>query len=267
MPVEPLLRTLDGTRLDELVKLSCGQKAAMEMLLWETEEAFTVRGNLLRVVRDGGGRHLIAESVSDYPLENKTVEGTRVEVVFQYRGERYAFLSLVKGCGSAQRREGRFVHVLILKYPETLENRQRRANYRVPLDSGPAVTVCFREANVVGPFRDGPLYSGLVCDISGGGIGILTHQVLDQTIEPGTMLRMWFQLPDIREHLGIDGVIRNSRPNESEEGEPVQGAILGVEFISPNSGGERSPDARNRDLIRRFVVARQREILKKLRLI
>ena len=157
--------------------------------------------------------------------------------------------------------------MLVLKYPRSLENRQRRADYRMQLDAGHPVTVAFCEGDMEGPFRQGIWYSGLAQDISAGGVAILTYQTLDSVMECGSSVQMSFQLPGEEDHVDIAGIIRHCRPCEEEEEEdevPVVGSVLGVEFV-PEEGSQEA--VRQIDVIRRFVVARQREGLRKLRLL
>lgn len=254
-------RSLSASRRDELLRRACDRSVPAELVGTEAGAVQRRTTRFLRALLDAEGVHLVVQT----PLhEGRLVPyrpGALVDVLFAVAGERYGFSSTVEGRCYHRLNDEVEVPALIVSYPDVVENRQRRAHYRVPLSATDPCTVTFCELVRTRPdapgVGDGDLYSALVRDISTGGMAMLSLQHLPVGFGMGTLLRVSFQLPGGENHINLEAAMRNER-------RPVQGEgrIIGIEFLNVEKtlGGRKAADE-----IGRFVVARQREILKKLK--
>jgi c-di-GMP-binding flagellar brake protein YcgR len=180
--------------------------------------------------------------------------------LFALGGARYSFTSSVQGRCLYALSDGEHTPALVLSYPHALESRQRRAHYRVPLGTSAQVSVAFVEyAGDEQRLRDFNIHAGIISDISAGGLAMLVRQRLPASIAAGTRLRVSFQLPGEPEHLCLTAAVRNVRDTDESNTR-----ICGIEFVVE---AQDIPARQSVDLVQRFVVKRQREILKKLRML
>ena len=254
------VRTLPATKRDEVLQAACDRCEPMEVLVGRDGRIMKHASRFLRASIRDGGPHLIIELPT---RDGKLVEYHRdeeVEALFHVGGERYAFSTLVEGRCMHELNGQQKVAALVLAYPREMENRQRRAHYRIPVSMAIPVSVAFIEVTTPGEsFEMLGIHSGFISDISAGGLAVVCRQRLPVSIEVGTSLSISFQLPGEPEHLALKGLIRNVRKADTNEAR-----ILGIEYLREDY------DIRSRrhiDLIQRFVVKRQREILKKLRIL
>ena len=254
------VRTLSSTMRDEVLQAACDRCEALEILLGRDGRVIRHSSRFLRALISDGGVHLIVQmptvdgKLIDYP------RGQEVEAFFHAGGERYAFSTEVEGRCMHDLNDKQKLAALVLTYPRELENRQRRAHYRVPLSMSSAVCIAFMEARNPNEWSGmTSVYSGFLSDISAGGLAIVCRQRLPVSLEVGTHLSVSFQLPGEPEHLDLKAVVRNVRTADTKEAR-----ILGVEYLR---GDDNLRGRRHVDLIQRFVVKRQRDILKRLRML
>ena len=254
-------RTLSADRRDEVIRQACMRTIPVEVRGGGSAVRQAGRSRFLRAVLDGRGLHVMIDlpTVSGKPVPVR--KGERLDLVFQHNGQRLGFAGDVEGRCFHKLSEGISVPALVVSYPEELEIRQRRNYYRVTMSSGQPTTVTFREV-VQGRGRgrggqDQALYSGVIRDISAGGMALLCQQHLPVSFDVGSKVKLFFQLGGVEGNLKLEGEVRNSRRARSGPG-----TIYGIAFVNTEK------DLRTRkaiDDIQRFVVARQREILKRVK--
>ena len=185
--------------------------------------------------------------------------GDFVDVVLQQAGQRLGFRAEVVDRRFHEISEGLSVPALVISYPEEVEVRQRRAYYRVPMDAKDAATVTFREAGVStgDEAEDEAVYSGVISDISVGGMAIQCREPLPARFTARTRLSLFFRLPDSDEGLSMDAEIRGSRPPQRGPGR-----IYGVEFVNTDTTLESHRAIHS---VQKFVATRQREMLKRIK--
>jgi c-di-GMP-binding flagellar brake protein YcgR len=253
-------RALSPSRRDELIKVACDQNLAGEMLVWLEGKIVKHPTRMLASTKDAAGQHVLIEMPVESGHPVPYPNGQDLEVVFHLGSERYAFSGEVQGRCFHNIRPGQRLPAIILPYPVKLENRQRRAHYRVPLDVSDPVTIAFVVTSGPGPFTTSTnIHSGVVSDISAGGAAIICNQILGPSIAVGTPMFVSFQLPGDREQINLESMVRNFRKADSNESQ-----ILGLEFVNFDKD---ISSRRYGDAIQRFVVTRQRELLKRLRVL
>lgn len=254
-------RTISTARRDEILRHVCQRMVPAQVEGAQGGSRQACKSRFLKAVLDGEGLHIIIETPTLKGRPVTVQKGEFVEVLFQQAGQRLGFRSEVQGKSFCRLSEGVSVSALVISYPNELEVRQRRACYRVSLSAANPCTVTFREVPAVqfagGASGDENLYSAVIRDISAGGMAIHCQQRLPSRFYMGTRLRLFFQLPGIEDNLNMEAEIRGSRLPKAGGG-----TILGVQFVNTDK------DLRTRkaiDSIQKFVVARQREILKRLK--
>lgn len=256
------VRRLSSTRRDEVIRTACDRCGGLEILVSREGRIVKHWSRFLRAPLRDSGLHLVVEMavVSGKALRYRYCNGEDVEAIFHVGGERYAFSTKVVGRCVHELNEEKKVPALVLAYPAEVENRQRRAHYRVPLGTASPVSIAFVEAPDGEGMPEIPrIYSGHICDISAAGVAVLSLQRLSVSIGIGSHLLTSFRVPDEPEWLNLEAVVRNVRPTDTPEAR-----ILGLEFVH-QKGDVQS--RRHIDLVQRFVVRRQREILRKLRML
>ena len=254
------VRALSSTKRDEVLHAACDRGETMEILVERDGRGIRHSSRFLRAVISDDDLHLVVEMPSQHGKWVEYHPHEDLEVLFHVGAERYGFFTHVEGRCIHELDEEQKVAALVLGYPREVESRQRRTHYRVPLSTGTPVGIAFVEdlgRNALPEMFS--IYSGFISDISAGGVAITCRQRLPVSIEAGTPLRISFQLPGESEQLNLKGVVRNIRRTDTDEAR-----ILGVEYLRDDY------DIRGRcniQLIHRFVVKRQRDILKKLRML
>lgn len=250
--------TLSSSKRDEVIRAACRGGEALNILVGRDGCVVKHASRFLRALITDDGPQLVVEM----PAENGAVvayrEGDELDVLFHVGGERYAFSTVVKGRCVHSLNDGTKTRALVLIYPVEIENRQRRAHYRVALSTSSPVSIAFAEIPAAGSLAEMPeIHSGFIVDVSAGGVAMLCRQRVPAGTKVGTCLSLSFQLPGEPDHMSLNGVVRNVRKSDTREA-----CILGVEYVVDE---DDTGAARQVGLIRRFVVKRQREVLAGLR--
>ncbi len=186
----------------------------------------------------------------------------KIKVFFQYEDFRFLFSSQVVDKTFYAINERLKVPAYKIKFPEYLEDGDRRQFFRVPAPMDKPIRVKFllypqgAENPVVDPEDPEGLpkeFKATAIDISAGGIAIKPDG--KETLEIGDLLEMEFKLfPEDKEEIKLKGIIRNRRRYYETEYN-----VYGIEFIQERSLAYR----RAINKIMRYVFERQREMLAK----
>lgn len=250
-------QVVSDSKRDALLRQACRQSAELAILILEDGRVVKHLSRFLRVDEtDQGMRLAVAAPAHDgSPVVYR--DGREVEGVFQMAGERYVFVAEV--VSNARQTLNREVEVpaLILACSQVTKTTQRRAHYRLYLDTTEACTVAFcewpRSEGEAQTLDDQDLCSGLILDLSAGGMAIHCMQRLPNGLGMGSKIRLWFQLPGGSDPFVMDAAIRSERTSLNN------GLIFGVEFATR----DKSPQERKTiDAIRKFIVAAQHKLLK-----
>lgn len=222
-------RSLSRTQRDSLLRLVCTQRVGMDVLRVEGDRVARHKSRFLALKAEGDGSQLLIECPTHDGKPMAYHLGEVVNVAFVV-AQAYGFSTEVE-MRTHYRIEGDGdVPALALAYPEMVETRERRAHYRVLLDSGEVCTAAFCEwlkvDSEVPAFDDTNLYSAMVRDIGAGGLAMHCVQRLPDGLGVGSKLLVSFQLPRGGEHMNLEAAIRDER-------EPLagEGRVLGIEFL------------------------------------
>ena len=254
------VKKLSTARRDEIIQAACEKNAGLEIVVERDGRPAKYSSRFLLAVPKENDMRLVVEQGSEEGHMMKYRENEEIEAVFHVGGERFAFDSRVIGRCVFPLNNQQKVPAFVLRYPEDLESRQRRAHYRVPLGVADQVTMAFLELGGREVLAETcRIYTGVISDISAGGLAVLTRQRLPASMAAGAHVAMSFQIPGEPEHINLGGIVRNVRRNEDGSSR-----LLGVEYVRADGDVQTRQQI---DLIQRFVVRRQREILKKLRML
>jgi len=254
------VKRLSATRRDEVLDLVCDKNRPVDVMMLSGDRPVGYTSRFLMVIEKSDDMRLVIELPTEGGRSMTCEEGAELEGVFHVEGERYAFATRVLGrCIFPLNREQK-VAALVVRYPAEVESRQRRAHYRVPLGIASQVSVAFLEHYGTDMPADAcRIYAGVISDISAGGVAVVCRQRLASSMATGARVSMSFQVPGEPEHLALKGIIRNDRL--TDEGTT---RLLGIEYVLSDHDIQTKQYI---NLIQRFVVKRQREILKKLRML
>jgi len=242
------------------MRMVCAERVGIDVLRVEGGRVAKHKSRFLALKAEGHGSQVLIECPTHDGKPLPLCRGEAVDVAFVVAAQAYGFSTEVK-IGTQCRIEGDGdVPAPALAYPEMVEARQRRAHYRVILDSGELCTAAFcewlRVDSEAPVFDDTNLYSAVVRDIGAGGLALHCVQRLGDGLGVGSKLLVSFQLPGGGEHVNVEAAIRNERgPLEGE------GRVFGIEFLKLE---ETMCGQEALHHIQSFVVARQSRTPKKL---
>jgi len=204
---------------------------------------------------------LVDQPTPDSPSSQPLSIGEGLEGQFLSGRFRYRFETRIVAHQEA-RAGARSVHALLLTYPQSLLDGERREYFRVEFSAQKPLVVRFHhypreEKGPVGStlIKGEPeLFEAVGVDISGGGLSIrgMGRNRLS-SVERGDVLLCRFSLKDEGDSFELWCRVR-SRRHVSE----ADVFLLGLEFME-----ERNPMLKSiRNRIMRFVVMRQREMMK-----
>ncbi len=143
------------------------------------------------------------------PWDRAVVTGNRVGIAFRRGHKKCLFASIVLGrvqAGSEQTTE-----CVELQWPDAVQEFQRRVYYRAT-PPGRKVHVRFWRGGVAGRAaadRDGGVLTGVIMDISAGGMRLLTPDVRESTFALDDPIGCSFTPRPRGETLVLDGVFRH----------------------------------------------------------
>ena len=250
-------RVVSDSKRDALLRQACRQSVKLVILTLEDGRVAKHLSRFLRIDETDRGMHLAVAAPAHEGAPVVYRDGREVEGVFQMAGERYVLAAEVVSNGSPTPNREADPPALILACSQVTKTTQRRAHYRLYLDTTEACTVAFcewprLEGEALAP-DDKHLCSGLILDLSAGGMAIHCMQRLPNGLGMGSKIRLWFQLPGGSEPFVMEASIRSERTALDN------GLIFGVEFAT------RAKSVQERetiDAIRKFIVAGQHKLLK-----
>jgi c-di-GMP-binding flagellar brake protein YcgR len=241
----------------DLIGEACARNVPAELHLEDTAGNLTIgRVRLLEMTDD-----LVLTDRPTMLDDNAVIPvGSTLTVHFALNGSRYQFESLLKESGLIVRLNAhQRVAGISLRQPLELTDSQRRLDMRVSVlgndslniwlvDPHPSVSdACSIDARVI---------AGQIVDISCGGVSVLVPHEALRKCEPGQRFYLNFLLPAVEYKFCMLGNVRFSRLVE------CSGSIrLGIQFQRWNG----SVHQRDRQRISRFVVAHERQRLKRRR--
>jgi c-di-GMP-binding flagellar brake protein YcgR len=203
--------------------------------------------------------------------------GTSLVVRFVFRGERCFFRSFVRGQRRVRLNDNLGVRALVLEPPAWVDQTQRRRHYRVSiaadgtpvscvagdlgepspgaLDPGEVDVSDFEAAVQLLARETGVRWEAQLINISISGMAVVTDAPRASLPRPGDTFRTTFTLCKAIGELDL--IVRVRHVRALDEGTRH---LIGVEFVQEADGG---PIRQTADLVGRFVVQRQRRMLRR----
>ncbi|MCA8938389.1 MAG: PilZ domain-containing protein [Planctomycetes bacterium] len=203
--------------------------------------------------------------------------GTKLELRFEYDNLSMVCYSTFSRVAMYTDPTGVETRAWVVEYPKELYQIQRRAFFRVrasatdPVAIGMTIPGRFEDivdgrGKSVSTRRSSPIrqnkpksgeVSGVLWDISGGGLSFTLLPAPPFVISTGAELKLAFVLPGIKEGLELNGrVVARKLTAEGD-------SIYCIEYIDVDSSARVR---RSHNLILQYIAKRERELLKELRL-
>lgn len=221
-----------------------------------------------------GDRNMMIAAAEGAPIPDK---GVKLELRFEYDNlSMVCYSAFIEECVFTDPHGVRLA-AWIVEYPSELFQIQRRAFFRVRASTSDPVTIAMTlpgkaqdivdtSGKRISTRRSAPIrqskpkpdeVSGVLWDISGGGLSFTMTPQLPFIISNGAELSFGFRLPGIKEDLELKG--RVVARKESPEAE----SLYCIEFIAVDSSARIR---RSHNLIFQYIAKRERELLKELRM-
>jgi len=189
------------------------------------------------------------------------MKNQHLECFFEYKSFRYLFKSKVLDHVDYFL-NARSIHALNISLPDRLSDGERREYFRVEVSAKQPVTVRFllykhgeKEPEMSAILKGQPYwFEGLIHDVSGAGLCVYSKEkTVDLSLEKGDHLELFFSLKSGGEEIHLLAEVRNVRKIDN-----LDVHAWGVRFLE----GQANPNLKkSRNLLMRYVVNRQREML------
>lgn len=160
------------------------------------------------------------------------VPADKVALSFKLKHHKYLSHARVAGQARYTFDDGEPMPVLSLCYPPHMQRLQRRSFARVSVPAGKIVRVSFwpggQEAEPTGPSDNTPLWSGIVQDISAGGMRALVHDDEPPAVEIGQTIGLHISFGPGESSICCDAQFRHC---DQESGQPNPTWSLGFQFV------------------------------------
>jgi len=253
------LNVIDNPSLvHEHLNLACSLNAPADIRVFKGRIAHTYKSRLYDISEHAGKQCVIIDIPTEEGHFVALPRRSMVEIYFAAKSERFLFEAEVLD-KSKFALAGTKVPVLLVSYPDVLENSQRRAYYRVcPLTSKPIpvrmTTFKHREDGKWTYEERLEAIRAQLMNISAGGIAARVPREQSKDIDIATRLKLAFKLEQETDEIRLMGIVRHSREDLVDR----TMKILGIQFVDL----EQSPEGRNYvDRIFAYVAGIQREEL------
>lgn len=242
----------------EVLTVSCDSNERILLMRHERDQQMIYKSRFLALENDFSV--IVIDSPSaDSAGARPLAKGDEFEVFFECKSIRYLFVSRVLE-HSTFRLQNRNLYAMRIQAPTSLRDGERREYFRVEIPVGGAIKVKFHiyrggKVPVMSALVDGRKeeFDGEMQDISGGGFALRTSHNLE--MEKGDWVETRFRLRSDAPPMTIWGEVRNKRRLPGSDS-----LIWGVFFL----GDKLNPTLKqHRNLILRYVLERQREMLLK----
>ncbi len=180
-----------------------------------------------------------------------------IRVFFIFKGFRFLVFSTVLGLTKYSLPSGKTIPALTILLPDKLIDGERRNFFKVFTPLYPMeLEIIERPDNQEEDLSPPPLnekFTGIMYDISGGGIAILEGQTT-LPLYLNDILDLYFHLEEDGPPLHMEGRVLNKRQHQN-----MEKYVYGIEFIQQNISPLEIK--RNVTKIMRYVMKRQREII------
>ena len=247
----------------EKLHLGCSLNAPIDVRVFKGRTAATYKSRLYEIRNESDEQRIAI----DLPTEDghfvTLPAGTRLEVHFAARSERYLFEARVLGGSTFRLANRKKVRVLVISYPKLLENSQRRAYFRVSPPSSEPILV---RMTTFKHKEDGKwtyeerleAVRAHVVNVSAGGLGVRLPKSRSRDIDVGARLKLSFRLKPDEEEVKLTGLVRNCRDDVVDR----MMKILGIQFVDVEQSQE---GMRYIDCIFGYVAEIQRKELAAVR--
>jgi len=155
--------------------------------------------------------------------------GDCLGVAFRRGHKKCVFSSVVLARGSGRLRSGQLVESLALRWPERIEELQRRVFYRAPVPGNQRIPVTLWHGGATNRPAAGTdercTYTGMLHDLSAGGLSMIVSKDQDPRSDGGDAVGLCFQPDPDGLSFVLDGLLR--RATEMPDGT----LILGIQFV------------------------------------
>lgn len=248
----------DPSLVHEHLNLACSLNSPADVRAFRGKTAYTYKSRLYDIGEHAGKRCVIIDIPTEEGRFVAVPRGDEVEVHFAARSDRFLFDAKVLDRSTFALASSE-VPVLLVSYPEVLENSQRRAYYRVSPPSSKPIPVRLttfkhkEEGRWTYEERLEALRAQLM-NISAGGVAARVPRDQSKDIDIGTRLKLVFRLESDEDEIRLMGLVRHSREDLVDKAMK----ILGIQFVDV----EQSSDGRRYiDRIFAYVAEIQREEL------
>jgi len=249
----------DPSIVYEQLNQACSLNAPADIRIFKGRIAHTYKSRLYEIDERTRERCVVIDIPTEEGRFVALPRGTEIEVHFATGSERFLFEASVQGKSTFSLANGSKVRVLLISYPQVLENSQRRAYYRVSPPSSRPILVRMttfkykKDGKWTYDERLEALRVQLV-DISAGGIAVRVPKGQSRDISTDTRLKLAFKLAPEEDEIKLVGMVKHSRDDFVDR----TMRIMGIQFVDV----EDSPEGiRYIDRIFAYVADIQREEL------
>ncbi len=242
----------------EHLNLACALNAPADIRVFKGKIAYTYKSRLYDISKHAGKQRVVIDIPTEEGRFVSLRRGTEIEIHFAARSDRFLFDAKVLDRSTFALASSK-VPVLLVSYPEVLENSQRRAYYRVSPPSSKPVPVRLttfkhrKDGRWTYEERLEALRAQLM-NISAGGIAARLPKDQSKDIDVGARLKLAFRLEPEEDEIKLMGMVRHSREDLVDRAMK----ILGIQFVDL----EQSSEGRQYiDRIFAYVAEIQREEL------
>jgi c-di-GMP-binding flagellar brake protein YcgR len=222
-----ILKELDVEQINELI----GEAVEKQIPAMVTVGSENQWENLHTRVLSVRGSHLLLE----FPVADEGhapwefVPAERIGINFKLRHHKHIFSATVVGLDEVLIEGDVRVPALVVVLPTRMQRLGRRAFNRVDVPENRIVRVSFwlggRDAEPTANMPENPVWTGLVNNLSAGGLQIEVDQKVTHIVEPGDVLGVRISFGAAENTIYADALFRHAQP--AQEGK----VYMGLQFL------------------------------------
>jgi c-di-GMP-binding flagellar brake protein YcgR len=228
------LQELDLGQINDALQAAVEKVVPLTVTVRHEGRWVTLRSRFVAV----RGNDLLIEMPHEFETETpwEFAPADRLSLSFKLKHYKHLASATVTGIEQMEMVEGLTVPVLCLCAPTKMQRAQRRAYLRADVPDGRIVRASFWlggvEAEPDGSESDSPVWSGLVGNVSAGGVQIRAHVDVADAVDVGETVGMHVNFGPGQGSIRADAQFRHAEPTDGED------VLMGFQFLGLEASDE-----------------------------